>query len=311
MNSASIRDRLEYYGLLFAVVPWYYLPRSLSLRLGSFLGWFVAHFIPIRRSVVESNIKRAFPEKTSKEVRRIAVRTYRHFGRLLAEFNRQDRYSLADLEKIITQVDKKVLDKAFEDGKGVITLTGHFGNWEIMAYWMGKLGYPISAVQRPQNNPLVDQFIRQKRTAGDMKLISIFASVSSYFSTLQNGSVLYILADQDARSRGVFVDFFDIPSSTPRGVAVFAHKLDSPIILCFPVMMSDNTYRFIFEELHYTASNSNDAVRVILQHYMDRLQYYVSQHPEQYFWFHRRWKTQPKKQESTESIAPSLAGAPG
>lgn len=310
-NIATVRDRLEYWGMLFASVPWYYLPRPLSLGLGSLFGHFVAHVLPIRREVAESNIHRAFPEKSRREVKKITVRTYSHFGKVFAELIRQDKYSPADLESMITTVNRQALDTALEQGNGVVLLLGHFGNWEILGYWLGSMGYPVQAVNRPQNNPLVDEVVAHKRTAGGTRLLSIFESAGTFFSVLQNGEVLFILADQDAHERGIFVDFFDIPSSTPRGAAVFARKLDAPIVLAFPIRQPDNTYQFIFEELPYSGNGARNPNQTILQHYMNRLQYHVTMHPEQYFWFHRRWKTQPEKKKATDGVAPSLAGATG
>ncbi|HKJ68000.1 MAG TPA: lysophospholipid acyltransferase family protein [bacterium] len=311
MESTTIRDRLEYMGLLFAVVPFYYLPRAISLRLGSSLGWFMAHFVPIRRQVAESNIQRAFPEKSRKEVKRIIVRTYQHFGRLVADFIRQDRYVPADMSRLVTPVNQHLLDEALSGKNGVVVLSGHVGNWELCGYWLAAMGYPLHAIHRPQNNPLVSKYMEKKRVAAGGKLISMFASISAFSAILQDGDLLFVLADQDARDRGVFVNFFDIPSSTSRGAAIFAQRLNAPIILVFPIRTPDNNYEFIFEQLDYSASGSGNIAVAILQQYMDRLQYYVRLHPEQYFWFHRRWKTQPVPQKSNDSMAPSLAGAPG
>lgn len=310
-KNGTVRDKLEYWGMLFASVPWYYLPRPLSLGLGSLFGRFVAHCIPIRRQVAESNIQRAFPQKSRREVKKITVQTYCHFGKVFAELIRQDKYTRKDLDAIVTPVNVQVLQKALDQGNGVVLLLGHFGNWELLGYWLGGMGFPIHAVQRPQNNPLVNNVVNTKRTASGVKLISIFESASDFFAVLQSGRILFILADQDARDRGIFVDFFDIPSSTPRGAAVFARKLDAPIILAFPIRKPDDSYQFIFEELPYSVNTATNPNQMILQYYMDRLQYHVTLHPEQYFWFHRRWKTQPERQRVKDSVAPSLAGATG
>ena len=311
-TSKTLRYKLEYWGVLLLVVPWYYLPRRISLTLGSVLGWCVAHFFPIRRSVVESNLRRAFPHKSSTEIKSLTVKTYQHFGRIVAEFVRQDRYSAADVESMIHVENQELLDKAMEEDAGAILLLGHFGNWEIFGRWLGcQQNFASVALERPQNNPFVSEYISKKRRFGNLSIVSIFESTKTFVSILRSGKALMMLADQDARRRGTFVDFFDIPSSTPRGAAVFAHRLKTPIILAFPVMMPDSSYHVILEEFPFMASGNNDAIRKILQRYMNRLQYHVSNHPEQYFWFHRRWKTQPKKQSATDSVAPSLAGAAG
>ncbi|MCF7804633.1 MAG: hypothetical protein K9N46_10200 [Candidatus Marinimicrobia bacterium] len=311
-TSNTIRYKLEYWGLLFIVVPWYYLPRQISLALGSALGWIVAHILPIRRSVVESNLRRAFPHKSPREINKLTINTYRHFGRMIADFVRQDRYSASEMRKMVTMENRELLENAIADDSGAVLLLGHFGNWEIFGRWLGfQQDFQSVALERPQNNPFVSDFITTKRKVGNLNMMSIFESTASFLSVLQDGKVLMMLADQDARKRGAFVDFFDIPSSTPRGAAVFAHRVKAPVILVFPIMRPDKTYHFIFEELTYSGITNGNAVNYILQQYMKRLQFHVSQHPEQYFWFHRRWKTQPAKQSATDSVAPSLAGAAG
>jgi KDO2-lipid IV(A) lauroyltransferase len=289
--------------------PFYYLPRSISLALGNTLGLFIAYFIPIRRKVVSSNLTRAFPEKSKKEIRKLTVETYKHFGSFVSEFSRQDKYSTDELNNLIHTKNKHLLNESVEDNNGVILLIGHFGNWELLGRWLGVMNYPLRAIQQPQENPLVDRYIQQKRVTGKTKVISKYASISSFIQSLQNGGVLLIAADQDARSNGIFVDFFGIPSSTARGAAVFAHKLKSPVLFCFPIKNSNNTYTFIFEKLELHSTGTSQAIYSILQQYMNRLEFYVTQYPEQYFWFHRRWKTQPQKQDASDSIAPSLAGA--
>jgi len=311
MVSKHFRNRLEYWGLLFIAVPWYYLPRTASLALGSVLGWFAGHFVPIRRGVAESNIQRAFPRKSHKEVRKITLQMYRHFGRVVAEFVRQRRYTAADLNKFITTENQHLLDSLSRRGEGAVMLLGHFGNWELLGHWIGAMGYHTVALQRPQENPLVDTYIQDQRIYGTLRLLSIHESTSDFLSVLHDGNILFMLADQDARQHGIFVDFFGIPSSTPRGAAVFAQKLQIPIILAFPIRQPDNTYKIIFEELEYGGRGSTTAIRNILQQYMNRLEYYVSLYPEQYFWFHRRWKTQPIKQNAADAVRPSLAGAAG
>ncbi len=304
-----LRHRLEYMGVFVLTLPLRILPRRAALTFGDILGWLVGHFMPIRREVVRSNLQRAFPEKSNQEIRTLTLRTYRHFGKVMAEFARQDRYSAADLRKIVEPVNPELLDTALSRERGVVLLLGHFGNWELMGYWLGQMGYPAVALHRPQENPLVDTVITGKRTAGNLRMISASESVTGMLRALDQENLMIILADQDARGNGSFVDFFDIPSSTFRGAAVFAQRYKSPIILGFPVLQPDFSYRFMFEELRYGSYGSQDTVRQILQQYMYRLQHHVRQCPEQYFWFHRRWKTQPRKQENPEPTAPRWIGA--
>jgi len=310
MLADSVRHRLEFLGVLILALPFYLLPRRPAIFFGNVLGWCVAHFLPIRRQVVRENLSRAFPEKTPREIRTLTTRTYMHFGKVAAEFARQDRYTPVNLGQFVRTENRDILDQAIDQQQGVVLLLGHFGNWELFAYWLGVSGYTPHAIHRTQENPLVDGFISAKRKSAQLRMIPSSDSVRGMLSALDEGNLLMILADQDARGKGTFVDFFDIPSSTFRGAAVFAQRQQCPIILAFPILEQDGTYRFIFEELQYHINSSQESVQYILQQYMSRLQYYVKQYPEQYFWFHRRWKTQPiKKKNSSKSAAPGWIGA--
>ncbi len=311
MNLTYIRHRTEYFGLLIVAVLFYYLPRKAALFAGEQLGNFIAHVIPVRRSVVESNLSRAFPGKSRKEIKKLAVSTYKHFGEFVAEFAREDKYSVTDLRSLVTIKNKSLLEKIEEQQDGAIVLVGHFGNWEILGRWLGMMNYPMTGIQQPQENPLVDRFIQKKRIANGTKVISKYSSISDFLQVVQDGRILFIAADQDAKSSGVFVNFFGVPSSTARGAAVFAHKLKTPVILAFPIKNEDKTYTVILEELETHGMGTSQAVHSILQQYMNRLEFYVRQYPEQYFWFHRRWKTQPEKEEATDVATASLAGATG
>ena len=107
------------------------------------------------------------------------------------------------------------------------------------------------------------------------------------YDVLAQNRILGLVSDQDAKQRGVFVDFFGVPASTPKGAALFHLKSQAPIMLGACVQTGFQRYRI--ELVPVIASNQN--VKDITQAYTTLLEKFIRQFPEQYFWFHRRWKT--------------------
>jgi KDO2-lipid IV(A) lauroyltransferase len=109
---------------------------------------------------------------------------------------------------------------------------------------------------------------------------------------VSEGGILGLAADQDARKSGVFVNFLGRPASAFRGPAVFHLKTGAPLILALCRMDKQSRYHISFERLQVT---QEDSVETITQKIASKLEEAVFENPEQYFWFHRRWKTQPRK----------------
>jgi len=112
---------------------------------------------------------------------------------------------------------------------------------------------------------------------------------------LERGECVAIVSDQNAGRRGVFVDFFGRPTSTPQGPAAIALKRNVPIVLMFALRKKGGRHRVILERFPDSTQFSSGAegVRAATQLYTRRLEYYVRRYPEQWLWLHRRWKSSP------------------
>jgi KDO2-lipid IV(A) lauroyltransferase len=110
------------------------------------------------------------------------------------------------------------------------------------------------------------------------------------YRVLKEGKMLGLVSDQDAKSRGVFISFLNQPASTPKGAARFHLKSKAPMVFVTCVEQFPNKYEINFQKV---LSSPNDTVKDITQRYSTMLEEIIKQHPEQYFWWHRRWKTKP------------------
>jgi KDO2-lipid IV(A) lauroyltransferase len=181
-------------------------------------------------------------------------------------------------------------------GRGVLLVTGHYGNWEIAAAAVAARGVPIAAIVRRQGNRLVDARLQELRRALGVETIYQGDAPSRVPRILRANGIVGIVADQDARRSGIFVPFFGRPASTHRGPALFAMRLGAPVLACIARRLpgDDVRYEVIGEKVDVVRTDDLDHdVRTLTAELAARLEKQVRQMPEQYFWFHRRWKTQP------------------
>jgi KDO2-lipid IV(A) lauroyltransferase len=306
-----LKHWLEYQGVLFLLFLAQRLPLSLVLVLGKLLGKFTFSVLRIRRRVALENLVQAFPEKTAAELKSTARRSYENFGTMMLEYMRLPKLSENELRRLIgfrTPADEEPLKQALAAGTGAICMTGHFGNWEYMGALLAALKYPMVYLYQEQNNPHVDALIHGIRTKMRMPSIPRGAALRGILKALREKKFVAILADQDAGSSGIFVDFLGRPASTGRGPAVFVLKSQAPIVFLVAVRQPNGRHAVEAELLTFDFSPNashrvNDAAELneeqklhkITAAWTQVLEKYIRQHPDHWFWMHRRWKTKPGK----------------
>ena len=269
------------------------LPERAADRLGRQAGRTI-HRLGIRRKVVEDNLRLAFPERDEAWIAATTRATYEHLGRETAAIL---RLSKLDPQAVVERTEPEgweQLQEALGEGKGVILVTGHYGNWEVAAAAVAARGVPIGAIVRRQGNRLVDERLNGLRRRLGVETIYQSEAPSRVPRLLRKGGIVGIVGDQDARRAGVFVPFFGRPASTHRGPAVFALKLGAPVFSCIARRLpgEDVRYRIAGERVPVARTGDLDAdTRTLLAEMAARLEAQIRVAPEQYFWFHRRWKS--------------------
>jgi KDO2-lipid IV(A) lauroyltransferase len=291
----AIRHVLEYIGVVEFVRTARNLPAGISVRLGSLLGGLAFDWIGFRRSVSLSNLERHLPGVTSEgERRRVGRQSYMSFGMGMAEFA---RLPLVDAEYVagnITTEGLEHLDLALRRGKGAVLVTGHFGSWELMGCVLVHLGYPVDFVVGIQKNPLVQGLMNDLRKGAGIDVIDL-RSTLAIMRSLRRNRFVAMLSDQDAGSRGVFVDFLGEQASTPAGAARLAIMADAPVISGFIIRTGRTRHRIVIEPPIYPQTDSDRSAEVmrITKAYTERIEAYVKAYPDHWLWGHRRWKTRP------------------
>ncbi len=305
-----LKHWLEYQGVLFLLFLAQTLPLAWVLALGKILGKFTFSVLRIRRRVALENLVNAFPEKSAVELQRFARCSYENFGMMMLEYMRLPKLSESELRRLIsfrTPAQEEPLQQALAAGQGAICMTGHFGNWEYMGALLAAQKYPMVYLYQEQNNPHVDALIHDIRTKMRMPSIPRGAALRGILKALRERKFVAILADQDAGSNGIFVDFLGRPASTGRGPAAFVLKTQAPIVFFAAVRQPGGRHvvecellTFNFSKIGSSAERDDEQkLRMITEAWTKVLEKYIRQYPDHWFWMHRRWKT---KQVASEQV---------
>ena len=271
------------------------LPEGAADSFGARVGRAI-HGLGIRRETVDENLRIAFPDKSDTWIENTRLASYEHLGREAAAMLRLSRL---DAPAVIARTVIKGWDEveqALSLGRGLILVTGHYGNWEIAAAAVAARGIPIGAIVRRQGNRMVDERLQQLRRNLGVETIYQGDAPSRVPRILRANGIVGIVGDQDARRSGIFVPYFGNLASTHRGPALFAMRLGAPVMSCIARRLPGKEVRYevIGRRVNFQPTGNLDHdVRALTAELALRLENEVRLAPEQYFWFHRRWKTRP------------------
>lgn len=278
-------------GKLFALLP-LKLNNFLCRKLGSF-----AYLISRkRRKQALENLFYAFPDYTTKQRKNIAKQSFQNLSINLGEIFIIRTINENNLEKIIHYNNVDTLKEIQKRNKGILFLSGHFGNWEILAYSMGILAKtPITIIVKPQSNNYIDNIINKIRTYSGNKIVSMYSAARTIVDVIQKGKSVALLVDQAAtKDKDIYVDFFNRPASTYKVLAKLALKFNIPIIITFAIRQKNNKYVADIKELDFSdlKYNQEDIIELTKRH-VKILEDVIRQYPEQWTWMHKRWKHLP------------------
>lgn len=218
------------------------------------IGWFLGSVVRYRRAIAREALSRSFPEKSPQAIRTILLRIYAHMGMKFVEMMRLPHLMTeAAAHEVIAVEGADNLREAHKQGKGVVALCGHIGNWELLATVTPLWGYPLTIIARAVKNA--------------------------------------------TRQEGIFVEFFGKPACTTPGLAYMAAQVGPPIVPAFILRASD-TRRHVIRTLpaiEPPREITPESVRSFTQQCTTILEQIIREHPEQWTWIHRRWRTVPWK----------------
>ena len=297
MKLRHVAEFVAYEILAFLVLL---LPLPAVRWLGRVLGRLVFEVLGYRKSVTLGNLRRAFPEKSDEELRLIARGAYENVAISLFELVWFPRMTPDRLRRLVHFDRPELVREAYQEGKGVLLLTAHFGNWELLAQCIIVVfGFPVSVIVKTQANRLIDRRINKRRTRLGNKIIPMETSLREVLRALRDKEAVGLVADQAAPKENVPVEFFGTMVPTHQGPSVFSLKMGSPIVAIFSVRRPDGTYdmhtfRVPSADLHgYDETNATELTR----RHVRITENIIRQYPDQWMWMHKRWKHVPLDDE--------------
>ena len=276
------------------------LPLPAALKLGSALGSLLRMFARKRYRVALKNLRIAFGSSLSESERdRIAKASFRHFGMFAMESIKFGYLSREEVAKriYVSPEDMREFEEIMKQGRGCLLITGHLGNFEIAGRWITDRGYELFALaRRARDRGTTDEMTRTRERMG-IKVITIDKSIKPVLAGLKRNACLAIVCDQNATD--VFVPFFGRLTGTVDGPARIALRMGAPMLFFYCVRDGKGGY-VIRSAGHYqaeaTSDNEKDVARVMTE-VNKRLEAIIRAEPEQWLWFHDRWKSSPQTEE--------------
>ena len=242
------------------------------------------------------NLRLAFPDWSERQRHRVLRGLFRNLGRMLADFAHFPRWNRANIERLIIYDGFENYARAHDQGRGVLFLTAHFGNWELGSFAHGVYGYPCAFIVREFDNPLLDELINRYRCLSGGRAIEKRDFAREVLRAFERREAVGVLIDQNMLStEGVFVDFLGRLACTTTGPARLARKTGVPIVLGLVLWDSKiKKYRLRFDAVEWIKrEDPEEEILVNTANFTRLIEDYVRRYPDQWLWVHRRWKTRP------------------
>ena len=281
--------------LILKSLQWLPLPLA-QWAVGS-LAVGVRLLTPRWRWIAERNLRLALPEISQQSRNRIVRGIYQQLGRVFLSLARAPRLNPSNIDCWIEYVGFQYYAQARAKGRGVLFLTAHLGNWELSAMAHALFGHPMHVMVRSLDNPWLDHLVESRRKECGNQTIPKQDAAREVLRLLRQNETVGILADQNtAGGDAVFVDFFGVPASATTGFVKIAMRSGATVIPGF-ALWQESTKRHVLRfypplEMISTGNLSQD-VAVNTQRCQKFLEAIIREHPDQWLWIHRRWRTRP------------------
>ena len=298
MRRSFLADYILYTVVRFLAVLFRLLPLRFSLWIGRRFGDVLYYLFGNRRLIAYANLKAAFGGRyTPAQLKGIIKSECHNLSQSFIEVLKFPVFGNEYVDKYIKVEGEDKIKAALKRGRGVILLTGHFGNWELSSLVGALRGYKMNVLARWQKFDMLNGYLNKMRSFRGANVVSKGDSREMIMRALNRNEIAGILSDQDGGKRGEYVKFFGRLASTPKGVAHFSLKTGAPILPVFIIRQKGPYHRLVIEEdISITASDDiNVDIHEILQRFAKVLQMYVERYPGQWLWIHKRWKTTPTK----------------
>lgn len=268
------------------------LPLEMALALGRFAGRIGVRLTSRRRSVY-ADLKAVFADtKSESELQNILSRIGAHFGMMFVETLRSTSFDSAQLRKHVQIHHWDRFEKKEAEKKGVIFLTAHLGNWELVQMISHTLGHPIHVLAQAQKHPRMDQYLNHLREIhGGTEAVLQGMGIRGLYRVLRKGGVIGLLGDRSAgKQEGIILPFLGRKTTVPTGAFELAQRTGAAVVPVFFVRGEGSRYDLIAEEPIECGREGAAAIETAARKYIQILESYIEKYPDQWLWFGKRWK---------------------
>ena len=266
---------------------------NLSRKFSFLIAALFYYLIPIRKKTVLDNLHNAFPDYNEKKINSIAFGSYKSFAISLTEILYIPAMSREDIKRQVDCSNLELIREKYEENKGVILLSAHFGNWEFMATSIGaQLNISLSGIIKPQRNPYVTKWMNNARTKWNNEIVPLGISIRKTYQTLIDKKIVAMVADQRGPEESIKINFFGRKLSVHTGPAILSLKTGAPILYGISVRQDDYSYKTVMTEIskENLPDSNEEKIKELSQRHMAYLEGYIRKYPEQWLWMHKRWK---------------------
>ncbi|MGM0608750.1 MAG: lysophospholipid acyltransferase family protein [Candidatus Muiribacteriota bacterium] len=259
---------------------------STSYRIASVISKIMFFASTRERNILMANLSYV---SINTDEKRLMKKIFKNMGYTFVEFIKFSFMPFKKVKQYLEVQGEHHLKEALQKKRGVVLLTGHIGNWEMVGAHLGKKGYPVNALYSKPKSELYDKIIRKLRGLNKLKLIDNKNSFIEGIKCLRNNEILILLADQKSKENNNMIDFLGKPAPTPKGPAIFALKAKAEIVTYF-VVRKKKRLKVIFNKLEYDSSKKQkEKVAEILTKMNRQYSEIIKKYPDQWAWFHNRW----------------------
>jgi KDO2-lipid IV(A) lauroyltransferase len=290
-----VRRELRVRALLLLLPLLTRLPHRMAVALGAAAGWLAWFLAPRHRRAALEHLAIAFPDRDSSWRSRVGRASFGNLGRSALELLALERLDLARS----VQFDPgslETLAAAQAEGRGVVAISCHLDNWEMLARAVAAAGLPVATVAREAQDPRLTELLERSRASTG--IVSLWRgdprSARGFIRHLRSGGVVAALIDQDTDVAGHFVPFFGREAFTPRAPADLALRLGTAVVFARIRRVAPSVHRIHISRLALPSSGDRDAdSRALTAAATAAIEEDVRARPDQWVWMHARWRTRP------------------
>lgn len=256
----------------------------------------IVYLIDVKhKKVIRANLDLTIKDQiTEKEYKSVLRYCHKNLALVLLQVLRSSRFSIKEMQDTVSFENRHYIDDAIKEGKKIIIISAHYGNWELGATAVGALIHPITSIHKKMNDDYFDDYLLRSRSKFNMTMVEKKGAVRHLVKALKNNQIITMMIDQNVNPKdGIIVDFLGAKATQSAAPAFLARKFDALIIPILIHTSSDKENVITIFEPIVTAKTDNEEKDILesTQAQADMLSDVIKAYPQPWFWCHKRWKS--------------------